>query len=68
MVQHFPLRCVAVALTAALPAAAQSFRVQCPGSTITHPGSNNAEPAYVGPTYTGTSGYPSAPANVNGAI
>jgi Multicopper oxidase len=38
-----------------LPAAAQSFRVQCPTSTITHPdpsatGVNNAEPAYAGPT------------------
>jgi FtsP/CotA-like multicopper oxidase with cupredoxin domain len=29
---------------------------------------NNSEPAYTGPTYTGTSGYPSNPANVNGAI
>jgi hypothetical protein len=48
---------------AALPAAAQSFRVQCPPFTITHPltgtncstnptgpGCNNAEPAYNGPT------------------
>src|ERR1700688_2020186 len=36
----------------ALPAAAQSFRVQCPQSTITHPAaSNNSEPAYVAPTY-----------------
>jgi hypothetical protein len=35
-----------------LPAMAQSFRVQCPTSTITHPGANNdAEPAYTGPTY-----------------
>ena len=32
------------------PAAAQSFRAQCPPSTITHPGDNNAEPAYNGPT------------------
>jgi Multicopper oxidase len=53
---------------ATVTVSAQSFRVQCPTSTITHPGSNNAEPAYVGPTYTGTSGYPSAPAHVNGAI
>src|SRR6266446_9084465 len=53
-----------------LPVGAQSFRVQCPSSTITHPNAanNNAEPAYVGPTYTGTSGYPAAPTNVNGAI
>jgi hypothetical protein len=51
-------------------AGAQSFRVQCPTSTITHPvaANNNSEPNYVGPTYTGTSGYPSAPAHVNGAI
>jgi hypothetical protein len=35
-----------------LPAAAQSFRVQCPPSTITHPNaSNNSEPAYTAPTY-----------------
>jgi hypothetical protein len=35
-----------------LPAAAQSFRVQCPTSTITHPtaANNNAEPLYTGPT------------------
>jgi FtsP/CotA-like multicopper oxidase with cupredoxin domain len=63
---------------AALPASAQSFRVQCPTSTITHPSSlnnNNAEPAYTGPTnFVSTN--PSAPANgylvpsasVNGAI
>jgi len=55
---------------AALPAAAQSFRVQCPTSTITHPtaANNNSEPPYVGPTYAGTAGYPTAPGNVNGAI
>src|SRR6267378_3028848 len=49
---------------------AQSFRVQCPTSTITHPvaANNNSEPAYAGPTYSGTSGYPAAPARVNGAI
>ena len=36
----------------ALPAGAQSFRVQCPTSTITHPAtSNDSEPAYAGPTY-----------------
>ncbi len=51
-------------------ARAQSFRVQCPTSTVTHPvaANNNAEPAYAGPTYTGTSGFPAAPAHVNGAI
>ncbi len=55
---------------AAIPAASQSFRVQCPTSTITHPNAvnNNSEPAYVGPTYTGTSVYPATPAHVNGAI
>src|SRR5882762_9233694 len=53
-----------------LPAGAQSFRVQCPTSTITHPtaANNNAEPAYVGATFTGTTGYPATPAHVNGAI
>ncbi len=39
----------------AVAANAQSFRVQCPTSTITHPdvgntGINNSEPAYLGPT------------------
>jgi FtsP/CotA-like multicopper oxidase with cupredoxin domain len=53
---------------AALPAAAQSFRVQCPTSTITHPAATNSEPAYVGPTYTGTNGYGGPVAHVNGAI
>ena len=55
---------------------AQSFRAQCPTSTITHPdptnaGVNNAEPAYNGPTtFTlGANGYylPVA-GTVNGAI
>jgi FtsP/CotA-like multicopper oxidase with cupredoxin domain len=51
-------------------ASAQSFRVQCPTSTITHPvaANNNSEPAYTGPSYTGTNGYPAAATNVNGAI
>src|SRR5438046_1069121 len=58
----------------AVPAMAQSFRVQCPSSTITHPSTlhdNNSEPAYTGPT---TLSAPSATtfqqptANVNGAI
>src|SRR5204863_8482241 len=55
--------------TFALPAMAQSFRVQCPTSTVTHPlpANNNSDPAYVGPTYTGTSGYGTTPAHVNGA-
>ena len=47
----------AVAMTIALPAAAQSFGVQCPTSTVTHPDTlthprnNSAEAAYSGPTY-----------------
>ena len=64
--------------TFALPAMAQSFRVQCPTSTITHPAAlhdNNSEPAYSGPTPL-VSTNPGAPAsgylvpsgNVNGAI
>src|ERR1700739_648825 len=38
----------------AAPALAQSFRVQCPPSTITHPDASqhNAEPVYSAPTYT----------------
>src|SRR6267142_1575265 len=52
-----------------LSARAQSFQVQCPNTTITHPAAtNNSEPTYVGQTYTGTAGYPAAPAHVNGAI
>jgi hypothetical protein len=40
----------------AVNAQAQSFRVQCPTSTLTHPDAtkNNAEPAYTAPTYTPT--------------
>jgi FtsP/CotA-like multicopper oxidase with cupredoxin domain len=56
---------------ATVAASAQSFRVQCPTSTITHPSAlhnNNSEPAYAGPTYSGTHGYPAAPDHVNGAI
>jgi len=44
---------VALFGVAALPAAAQSFRVQCPMTTITHPNvvtSTAGEPAYNGPT------------------
>jgi FtsP/CotA-like multicopper oxidase with cupredoxin domain len=57
----------------AWPASAQSFRVQCPTSTITHPltlRDNNTEPAYVGPTtlVPGGNGYLTPSANVNGAI
>ena len=55
---------------AATSVVGQSFRVQCPTSTITHTNAsqNSAEPAYVGPTYTGTAGYGSTPAHINGAI
>ena len=64
--------CLSMLLVCLVPAvaSAQSFRVQCPTSTITHPtaANNNSEPAYAGPTYAGTSGYPAAPAHVNGAI
>src|SRR6267378_801048 len=57
-------------------ARAQSFRVQCPTSTITHPdptnsGVNNSEPAYNGPTQftTNREGYVTPTAGtVNGAI
>jgi FtsP/CotA-like multicopper oxidase with cupredoxin domain len=55
----------------ALPVAGQSFRVQCPTSTITHPNasSNNAEPVYTGPTTFNTSGMYVVPTgNINGAI
>src|ERR1700731_3889901 len=54
---------------------AQSFRVQCPTSTITHPSSlnnNNAEPPYNGPTTFATDPgggqFLTPTANVNGAI
>jgi FtsP/CotA-like multicopper oxidase with cupredoxin domain len=61
--------------TFAAPAFAQSFRVQCPTSTITHPdlankGVNNVEPAYVSATYPGlsTDYTKGATGPVNGAI
>jgi FtsP/CotA-like multicopper oxidase with cupredoxin domain len=54
-------------------ASAQSFRVQCPSNTVTHPAAlnnNNAEPAYTGPTSLtlGSNGYLVPSAKVNGAI
>jgi FtsP/CotA-like multicopper oxidase with cupredoxin domain len=53
-------------------ASAQSFRVQCPTVTITHPiaANNNSEPAYSGPTTysTGSRGFQVPVTNVNGAI
>jgi FtsP/CotA-like multicopper oxidase with cupredoxin domain len=39
----------------AVPAMAQSFRVQCPTSTITHPSAPDIDPPYTAATYTGTS-------------
>jgi len=57
---------------AGLRASAQSFQVQCPSSTITHPNAaaNNSEPVYNGPTsFTmGPNGYLTPNSNVNGAI
>ena len=61
------LVCLAVA------ANAQSFRVQCPTTTITHPSNlnnNNREPAYAGRTQfnTAAAGYQQPSSRVNGAI
>jgi hypothetical protein len=58
---------------ATVAASAQSFRVQCPATTITHPTavtSSQGEPAYNGPTTftTGPNGYVTPATNVNGAI
>ena len=71
----FAVGLLGLCTTAAL---AQSFRVQCPTSTITHPSSlnnNNAEPQYLGPTSFSTvavsgvaGGYVVPSGNVNGAI
>ena len=68
-----PLSVVILICAGALSATAQSFRVQCPASTITHPvaANNNAEPTYSGPTTftTGSGGYlVPTPSTVNGAI
>jgi FtsP/CotA-like multicopper oxidase with cupredoxin domain len=54
-------------------AAAQSFRVQCPTSTVTHPSllnNNSAEPAYTGPTVlaANAAGFLAPTSKVNGAI
>ncbi len=59
--------------TLAAPAMPQSFRVQCPTNTITHPSTlhdNNSEPAYSGPTTfaANSSGFLAPTAHVNGAI
>ncbi len=70
MARSMGIFCAAALLCAsAATLSAQSFRVQCPNTTITHPGlTNDKEPAYTGATYTGTSGYPTKASNVNGAI
>ena len=56
----------------AVSASAQSFRVQCPQSTITHPvaANNNSEPPYSASRYTGlsTSYTVNATGPVGGAI
>ncbi len=73
---HFrvPLLAFALLLSFGTPASGQSFRVQCPTSTITHPAAlnnNSAEPAYNGPTTLSAAGantYQVPTANVNGAI
>ena len=79
--QLFSLGLPMVLALIALPAGAQSFRVQCPTSTITHPDplTTSAEPAYVAPTTTTCSvaggciptnnvGYLKPSDHVNGAI
>jgi FtsP/CotA-like multicopper oxidase with cupredoxin domain len=56
---------------AAATAGAQSFRVQCPTTTLTHPNVANAEPAYTGATqFTAAtnSTFQRPTGNVNGAI
>jgi FtsP/CotA-like multicopper oxidase with cupredoxin domain len=57
---------------AAVAGHAQSFQIQCPATTITHPtvANNNSEPAYNGPSVLtlGGDGYMVPSARVNGAI
>ena len=64
---HISLICLGTATLSA-----QSFRVQCPTSTITHPvvANNNSEPPYSGPTLysMNAQGYVTPTSNVNGAI
>ena len=69
------LSVLAIVCIAVSSATAQSFRVQCPTSTVTHPdpsntGVNNAEPAYSGPTkfVPGSNGFLVPGSSVNGAI
>ena len=71
-----PVLLAVLVSVAATSASAQSFRVQCPTSTITHPSAlnnNNAEPPYTGPTTLALNTAPNAQylvptAKVNGAI
>jgi FtsP/CotA-like multicopper oxidase with cupredoxin domain len=76
--QHIWLPILLVCL-ATVAANAQSFRVQCPTNTVTHPSNlhnNNSEPGYTGPTQYTTAaasansagGFLVPSANVNGAI
>jgi len=67
--------CIAILIVAfaTVSASAQSFRVQCPTSTITHPdpsntGVNNAEPAYNGPTQYATATTTTAPGTDGGFV
>jgi hypothetical protein len=70
------LSLLVIMIVCAVPVTAQSFRVQCPTSTITHPDTtttqlvNSSEPAYAAPTTLklGGNGYMVPSANVNGAI
>jgi FtsP/CotA-like multicopper oxidase with cupredoxin domain len=69
--QHFWLATSLIFLSTI--AGAQSFQVQCPDDTITHPKAqhdNNSEPDYTGPTtFTpGLKGYLEPTGKVNGAI
>ena len=68
---------ILIVCLATVAANAQSFRVQCPTTTITHPAANNdAEPTYVGPTYPKPASPPANPTDyttgkagpTNGAI
>jgi FtsP/CotA-like multicopper oxidase with cupredoxin domain len=62
---------VVLASVTAMPTHAQSFRVQCPTSTITHPAAtNDTEPAYIAPTTftTDPQGQFLKPVSANGAI
>ncbi len=69
--------CLSFLLALAVAASAQSFRVQCPTFTITHPltgtscstnpknaGCNNTEPAYNGPTQFSTLGVTASPSGI----